>query len=56
MTLSMTVADWIVLAAGIAAIAWVNWYFFLAEPAALDVPHVHEHGGAAAHVHHEPHP
>lgn len=24
----MTGADWIVLAAGAAAIAWVNWYFF----------------------------
>jgi hypothetical protein len=22
--------DWLVIAAGIAAIAWVNWYFFLA--------------------------
>jgi plastocyanin domain-containing protein len=27
----MTTADWIVIAAGLAAIAWVNWYFFLAE-------------------------
>lgn len=27
----MNTTDWIVLAAGIAAIAWVNWYFFLAE-------------------------
>lgn len=27
----MTMIDWIVLAAGVAAIAWVNWYFFLAE-------------------------
>jgi len=26
----MSAADWIVLAAGVAAIAWVNWYFFLA--------------------------
>ena len=26
----MNATDWIVLAAGIAAIAWVNWYFFLA--------------------------
>ena len=22
--------DWIVIAAGLAAIAWVNWYFFAA--------------------------
>ena len=27
----MTMIDWVVLAAGVAAIAWVNWYFFLAE-------------------------
>lgn len=27
----MTVARWLVLAVGVAAIAWINWYFFLAE-------------------------
>ena len=27
----MNATDWIVVAAGLAAIAWVNWYFFLAE-------------------------
>jgi hypothetical protein len=27
----MSAADWIVVAAGVAAIAWVNWYFFLAR-------------------------
>jgi plastocyanin domain-containing protein len=27
----MTAADWIVLAAGVSAIAWVNWYFFVAD-------------------------
>src|SRR5215210_75418 len=27
----MSAADWIVVAAGVAAIAWVIWYFFLAE-------------------------
>jgi plastocyanin domain-containing protein len=27
----MNAMDWIFLAAGLAAIAWVNWYFFLAE-------------------------
>ena len=27
----MHVTDWIVVGGGAAAIAWVNWYFFLAE-------------------------
>ena len=27
----MGVAEWIVLVAGVATIAWVNWYFFLAD-------------------------
>jgi plastocyanin domain-containing protein len=32
----MSAMDWIVILAGIAAIAWVNWYFFLARrPAAV---------------------
>ena len=26
----MTTADWIVVAAGIGAIGWGNWYFFVA--------------------------
>lgn len=26
----MSALDWSVLVAGIAAIAWVNWYFFIA--------------------------
>jgi plastocyanin domain-containing protein len=26
----MSVSDWLVVAGGAAAIAWVNWYFFLA--------------------------
>jgi plastocyanin domain-containing protein len=31
----MTPIEWIVIAAGVAAILWVNWYFFLARrPAA----------------------
>lgn len=31
----MTIADWGVIGAGLAAVAWVNWYFFLARrPAA----------------------
>lgn len=27
----MVALDWIIVAAGIAAIAWVNWYFLFAE-------------------------
>ncbi|CAN5140447.1 cupredoxin domain-containing protein [soil metagenome] len=27
----MPSTDWIVIAAGLGAIAWVNWYFFLAQ-------------------------
>lgn len=27
--------EWVVLAAGLAAIAWVNWYFFFAERRAV---------------------
>lgn len=27
----MSALDWMVVATGIAAIAWVNWYFFVAE-------------------------
>lgn len=27
----MSGTDWFVLAAGIAAIAWINWYFFVAQ-------------------------
>jgi len=27
----MTAIDWISVAAGMVAIAWVNWYFLLAE-------------------------
>jgi len=26
----VSAADWVVIVAGAAAIAWVNWYFFLA--------------------------
>lgn len=33
----MGTTDWIVLVAGSAAIAWVNWYFFLAERSAVSV-------------------
>ena len=27
----MRITDWLVLAAGLAAAVWVNWYFFLAD-------------------------
>ena len=27
----MSITEWVVLAGGIAAIVWVNWYFFFAE-------------------------
>lgn len=30
-------SDWLVIAAGLAAIAWVNWYFFAAGQAAVPV-------------------
>jgi plastocyanin domain-containing protein len=29
----MSLTDWFVIAAGLAAAAWVNWYFFLADRA-----------------------
>ena len=31
----MNCSEWVVLFAGVAAIAWVNWYFFFAERRAL---------------------
>lgn len=31
----MTAAEWLVLLGGLTAIAWVNWYFFLAERGAV---------------------
>ena len=31
----MSTAQWLVIAAGIAAIAWVNWYFLFAERRAV---------------------
>ena len=33
----MNIADWMVIAGGLAAIAWVYWYFFLAERSAVAV-------------------
>jgi hypothetical protein len=29
-TLTLQPLDWIVILAGVAAVAWVNWYFFIA--------------------------
>ena len=31
----MSTAEWVVLIAGVAAIVWVNWYFFVAERRAV---------------------
>src|SRR5688572_27792203 len=31
----MSTVDWVVLIAGVAAIVWVNWYFFVAERRAV---------------------
>ena len=31
---TITTTEWLVILGGLAAIAWVNWYFFLAERAA----------------------
>jgi plastocyanin domain-containing protein len=31
----MSTSDWIVVLGGVAAIAWVNWYFFMAEGRAV---------------------
>jgi hypothetical protein len=41
----MTALDWVVVATGIAAIAWVNWYFFLAERRAARVKGMDAKGG-----------
>jgi hypothetical protein len=32
----MTPLEWAVVAGGVIAIAWVNWYFFLAERGAKE--------------------
>ena len=39
----MNALDWIVIAGGLAAIVWVNWYFLLAAPTARETRgHRHE--------------
>lgn len=32
----MNALDWVVVAAGLATIAWINWYFFLARREVVD--------------------
>jgi hypothetical protein len=27
----MSIVDWLVIAGGLAAVLWVNWYFFFAQ-------------------------
>jgi plastocyanin domain-containing protein len=51
----MSTVDWIVVLGGMAAIAWVNWYFFFAERSAVTVaaqvaPDASAAGGAATAV------
>ncbi len=41
----MTVAEWLVVAAGIAAIVWVNWYFFFAQRTTAELGAGAEPGG-----------
>ena len=43
----MTIADFVVIAAGTVAITWINWYFFVAGRRAGDAPDPH-----AGHHHH----
>jgi Cu+-exporting ATPase len=44
----MNVIDWVVLAVGVAAIAWVNWYFFLTERRAASAKGASVEGPAAS--------
>ena len=51
----MSAVDWVVVLGGVAAIAWVNWYFFLAERSAATVvaagvPAAHSAGATATSV------
>jgi hypothetical protein len=39
----MTPTEWLVIAVGVAAIALVNWWFFLAEPPAGRTRDAHQH-------------
>ena len=42
----MTGSEWLVVVAGVAAIAWINWYFFLAQRSAA-APAAAPGGGTA---------
>jgi plastocyanin domain-containing protein len=51
----MSTVDWIVVLGGVAAIAWVNWYFFFSERSAVTVagpavPNASAAGAAASAV------
>jgi plastocyanin domain-containing protein len=48
----MTGTDWLVVTGGAAAIAWINWYFFLAERSAVvaTAPEAGMAGGAVPEV------
>jgi hypothetical protein len=48
MLASLGTTDWLVIAAAVAAILWVNWYFFLAERSAAPAAHASELRGEGA--------
>ena len=45
--MTITGSEWLVILAGLAAIAWVNWYFFLAGRAPVAAPAAAGGGPAA---------
>jgi plastocyanin domain-containing protein len=46
----MGATEWLALLGGVAAIAWVNWYFFLAESSGMSVAAVAGGGAGASEV------
>ena len=46
----MTTIDWLVIAAGLAAAAWVNWYFFAADRRAARIVAAPASGGGIPQV------
>jgi plastocyanin domain-containing protein len=46
--LQLYFSDWLAIAGGIGAIAWVNWYFFFAERATAAIAAAAPKGGAGA--------
>jgi len=42
----MSATDWLVIVAGLAAIGWVNWYFFVASRR-TDIPQATPAAGVA---------